>query len=76
MSDEFKQYVISSYQDIPQEVYEGLLSVFCLGLVAFSAWKGFYNRTPLFSSVAAGRVYLSPVLLNSVLPYTRRYKKI
>ena len=41
MSDEFKQYVISLYQDIPQEVYEGLLSVLCLGLVLFSAWKGF-----------------------------------
>lgn len=34
------------------------------------------NRTPLFSSVAAGRVYLSPVLLNSNLPYIRRYKTI
>ena len=41
MSDEFKQYIISLYQDIPQEVYEGLLSVFCLGLVVFIAWKGF-----------------------------------
>lgn len=41
MSDEFKQYVISLYQDVPQEVYEGLLSVFCLGLVIFIAWKGF-----------------------------------
>ncbi len=40
MSDEFKQYIISLYQDIPQEVYEGLLSVFCIGLVVFSAWKG------------------------------------
>ncbi len=40
MSDEFKQYIISLYQDIPQEVYEGLLSVFCLGLVVFIAWKG------------------------------------
>ena len=41
MSEEFKQYVISLYQDIPQEVYEGLLSVLCLGLVVFYAWKGF-----------------------------------
>ena len=41
MSDEFKQYIISLYQDIPQEVYEGLLSVFCIGLVVFIAWKGF-----------------------------------
>ena len=38
---EFKQYIISLYQDIPQEVYEGLLSVFCIGLVVFIAWKGF-----------------------------------
>ena len=41
MRDQFKQYFLSLYQDIPQEVYEGLLSVFCLGLVVFIAWKGF-----------------------------------
>lgn len=30
------------YQDIEwQEVYEGLLSAFCLGVVVFVAWKGF-----------------------------------
>ena len=55
MSDEFKQYVISLYQDIPQEVYEGLLSVFCLGLVVFSAWKGL--KTGLrYSRDARGQV--------------------
>ena len=41
MREQFKQYVISLYQDIPQEVYEGFLSVFCMGLVVFIAWKGF-----------------------------------
>ena len=50
MSDEFMQYVISLYQDIPLEVYEGLLSVFCIGLVVFVAWKGF--KTGLRYSVA------------------------
>ena len=40
MQDEFKQYIISLYKDIPQEVYEGLLSVFCLGVVLFIAFKG------------------------------------
>ena len=40
MREQFKQYIISLYQDIPQEVYEGLLSVFCMGLVVFIAWKG------------------------------------
>ena len=41
MRDEFKQYIISLYKDIPQEVYEGLLSIFCIGLVVFIVWKGF-----------------------------------
>ena len=50
MRDEFERYIISLYQDIPQEVYEGLLSVFCLGLVVFVAWKGF--KTGLRYSVA------------------------
>lgn len=40
VQDEFKQYIISLYKDIPQEVYEGLLSVFCLGVVLFIAFKG------------------------------------
>ncbi len=41
MREQFRQYIISLYQDIPQEVYEGLLSVFCLGVVLLVAWKGF-----------------------------------
>ena len=40
MREQFRQYIINLYQDIPQEVYEGLLSVFCLGMVVFIAWKG------------------------------------
>lgn len=40
MQDEFKQYIISLYKDIPQEVYEGLLSVSCLGVVLFMVFKG------------------------------------
>ena len=40
MRDEFRQYIISLYKNIPQEVYEGLLSVFCLGVVLFIAFKG------------------------------------
>ena len=41
MGEEFRLYIISLYQDIPQEVYEGLLSIFCLGVVSFLGWKGF-----------------------------------
>ena len=41
MREQFRTYIVSLYQNIPTEVYEGLLSVFCLGLVIFIAWKGF-----------------------------------
>ena len=41
MRKQFRQYIINLYQDIPQEVYEGLLSIFCIGLVVFIVWKGF-----------------------------------
>ena len=41
MREQLEQYIVSLYQDIPQVVYEGLLSIFSLGLVIFIAWKGF-----------------------------------
>lgn len=40
MQEEFRLYIISLYKDIPQEVYEGLLSVSCLGVVLLIAFKG------------------------------------
>ena len=41
MREQFRTYIVRLYQNIPTEVYEGLLSVFCIGLVVFIAWKGF-----------------------------------
>lgn len=41
MKEQFIQYIISLYQVIPIEVYEGLLSVFCLGVLLLIAWKDF-----------------------------------
>lgn len=40
MKEEIKQYVVSLYQDVPTEVYEGLLSVFCLGSVVIIGLYG------------------------------------
>ena len=40
MTEQFKQYVISLYQDIPNGVYEGLLSVLCMGAVMMLAFCG------------------------------------
>lgn len=39
MREQFKQYIISLYHNIPLEVYEGLLSIFCLGVVSLVVWK-------------------------------------
>ena len=42
MREQFRQYAINLYQDVPTEVYEGLLSIFCLGVVGIFVilgWK-------------------------------------
>ena len=66
MRDEFKQYIISLYKDIPQEVYEGLLSVFCLGVVLFVAFKGI--RTGLkWSSILLLIEYIFLIFCSTVI---------
>ena len=40
--EEFKQYILNLYQDVPSEIYEGLLSLLCIGAVGFFiilGWK-------------------------------------
>lgn len=47
MKDLFGQYIIKLYQDVPTEVYEGLLSIFCVvasGLITFLGWKGGWKK--------------------------------
>ena len=41
MTELFGQYLIDLYKSAPQEVYEGLLSVFCFGAVGIIAFRGF-----------------------------------
>lgn len=40
MREQVKQYFITLYQGVPQDAYEGILSIFCVGAVLFFAWKG------------------------------------
>ena len=40
MREQFRTYIVSLYQNIPAEVYEGLLSVFCLSLVLLLGFCG------------------------------------
>jgi len=51
MEEQFRQYIINLYHDIPQEIYEGLLSIFCIGLVVFIAWKGFKTGLRYFATL-------------------------
>ena len=76
MQGEFKQYIISLYKDIPQEVYEGILSIFCIGLVVFIAWKGFktglrYSATLLLIEYVF-LIFCSTVIFRAVSA-TRQY---
>lgn len=41
MKELFIRYIIDLYQAVPAYVYEGLLSIFCLGAVVFITIKGF-----------------------------------
>ena len=40
MSEELKAYILLLIDDVPHYVYEGLLSVFCIGTVLLLTWKG------------------------------------
>lgn len=41
MKEQFYLYIVSLYKDVPERVYEGLVSVFCLGAVLMLACCGF-----------------------------------
>ena len=53
MKELFVRYIINLYQDVPNNVYEGLLSVFCLGLVLLIALKGFRKGWKLSARLLA-----------------------
>ena len=59
MRELFVKYIIDLYQDVPAGVYEGLLSVFCLGAVVQIVIKGF-SKGVKFS---AGLLAIEYVLL-------------
>lgn len=66
MREQVKQYVISLYQDIPQEAYEGLQLVFCFGVVLLIAWKGF-REAPRYSVVLLLVEYIFLLFCSTVI---------
>lgn len=49
----FVKYIIDLYQDVPTSVYEGLLSIFCLGSVVLVVIKGFPKGIKLSAALLA-----------------------
>lgn len=70
MKDQFRDYFISLYQDIPSEVYEGLLSLLCIGAVGFFVivgWKkGWKKVVGLLLAEYVFLIYCSTVMCRKV----------
>lgn len=70
MKEQFRQYVINLYQDVPTEVYEGLLSIFCIGaigLFVFLGWKrGWKKVAGLLLAEYVFLIYCSTVICRKV----------
>ena len=70
MKELIKQYIINLYQDVSTEVYEGLLSIFCIGAVGlfvFFGWKrGWRKVVGLFLAEYVFLIYCSTVIFRKV----------
>lgn len=70
MREQFRQYFIRLYQDIPTEIYDGLISIFCLGalgLIAFLGWRrGWKKVVGLLLSEYVFLIYCTTVICRKV----------
>ena len=68
--EEIKQYILNLYQDVPSEVYEGLLSLLCIGTVGFFVilgWKrGWRKVVGLLLAEYVFLIYCSTVICRKV----------
>ena len=76
MKELFGEYISILYHNVPPCLYEGLLSVFCLGVVLLVAWKGI--KTGLhYTAVLLLIEYVSLLFCSTVVfrmtGETRRY---
>lgn len=76
MREQFKLYILNLYQDVPMEVYEGLLSVYCLGivllLVSCGIKKGLKYSSELLLVEYVFLLFCSTVIFRTVSE-TRQY---
>jgi len=72
MIDLFKRYLINLYKDIPESVFEGLLSAFCLGALVLITFKGF-RKGIRFSAALLAIEYV--VLIYCATVFFREYSE-
>ena len=76
VNEELKDYIISLIEDVPNYVYEGLLSVFCVGAVLLLTWKGkkaLQGIAKLLLSEYVFLIYCSTVIFRDVNPSRGHY---
>ena len=66
MKEQLVRYIIDLYQDVPTSVYEGLLSIFCLGAVVFITIKGF-GKGLKFSALLLAIEYVFLIYCSTVV---------
>ena len=66
MREQFWIYIVNLYQNIPTEVYEGLLSVYCLGLVLLLGFCGI-KKGLRYSSVLLLAEYVFLLFCSTVI---------
>ena len=71
MVEELRYYVVSLIEDVPYYVYEGLLSVFCIGVVLLLTWKGkktWHDIVKLLLTEYVFLIYCSTVIFRDYNP--------
>ena len=70
MRVQFKQYILHLYQDVPTEVYEGILSLFCIGgvvgFVIFGWSRGWRKVVGLLLAEYVFLIYCSTIIYRGV----------
>ena len=76
MDKELVIYIMTLIGEVPHYVYEGLLSVFCIGAVSLLTWKGkkaWQGIAKLLLSEYAFLIYCSTVIFREVNPSRGHY---
>lgn len=76
MCEELKTYIFSLIEDVPQNVYQGLSSVFCISALLMFTWKGkivWQGIAKLLLTEYVFLIYCSTVIFREVNPSRKHF---